>query len=307
MKLKSLEDFLFEKEVDLFLESLIMVVENEIKWNPKTGETIVYDKSNNTVTWTFDDAKSSQEKKIASSLIGFLNKIKGDKKKIITFLKKAIKAAASFTKVPKKLITFLITATLLTSSVTVTELRNEEEMAEYFSEIQDAARIAQEKEAAMQQEKIILKRPSLDSFLKDIAFKESSGNWKSINSLGYIGLYQFGGIALKEVGLDGKIDAESFRNNPGIFPPEMQHEKMKELMSKNWYYMRKYHDRVGTEVDGIPITKSGMIAAAHLVGAKSVRQYLKSNGKINRADANGVRVSDYMSKFKDYDLSNLSR
>jgi hypothetical protein len=305
VKLKSLEDFIFEKEVDLFLESILVLSENKIEWDPKTGETKVYDRSNNTVTWTFDGATSTQEKRVASALIDFLNKIRGDKKKVLTFLKKSINAVSGLVSSPKRLITFLISAVLLSGALTAIDLKNDEDLSDHFVEIQDAITIAGEKESELRSTKVEKTTGNLDKFLKEVAFSESSGDWKKINSLGYIGLYQFGKIALKEVGLDRKIDTERFRKNPGIFPPELQHEKMKELMSKNWHYMRSQHGRVGDTVDGIPITKSGMIAAAHLVGAKSVRKYLKSEGKINPADANGVRVSDYMNKFKGYDLSGI--
>ena len=311
MKLNTFDDFLFERELDEFFESLILIAEQEVTWNPKTGETRIVDKDNNEITWTYDQAKSANEKKIADSLIKFLNKIKGNSKKVQAFLGRAISTISKYFEFPRNMITFLLAAAILTGSVEPNQLRTQKEAMEYFAEMEEAVKLAEQKklEAEQQRKEEILKlkakKPSLNTFLKDIAFKESSGNWKSINRLGYIGLYQFGGLALKEVGLDGKVSAEEFRKNPGIFPPEMQTEKMKELMAKNWHYMRKYHDRVGDTINDIPVTQSGMIAAAHLVGAKSVRQYLKSNGKVNRADANGVKVSDYMSKFKDYDMSEI--
>lgn len=311
MEIRNFDDFLFEKELDAFLESIVLIVEKEISWNPNTGETKVIDKDNNQITWTFDETTTSKEKKIIDSMIKFLNKIKGDSKKILKFLTKSILTIEKYFEFPRRIITFLLAAALLTGSVEPQQLRTDKEVAEYFAEMQDAVRIAEEKrqEALEQRQQEIIKlkakEPKLNTFLKDLAFKESSGDWKSINRLGYIGLYQFGGIALKEVGLDGKVSAEAFRKNPGIFPPEMQHEKMKELMAKNWHYMRSQHDRVGDTIDGIKITKSGMIAAAHLVGAKSVRKYIKSNGSVNKADANGVKVSDYMSKFGGYNLSEL--
>ena len=48
-----------------------------------------------------------------------------------------------------------------------------------------------------------------------------------------------------------------------------------------------------------------MLAASHLVGAKSVKKWLKSNGKKNRADANGTTVEHYMRLFGGYDVSSI--
>ena len=48
-----------------------------------------------------------------------------------------------------------------------------------------------------------------------------------------------------------------------------------------------------------------MLSAAHLVGATSVKKWLRTDGRKNRADANGTTVETYMSKFGGYDVSNV--
>jgi hypothetical protein len=50
------------------------------------------------------------------------------------------------------------------------------------------------------------------------------------------------------------------------------------------------------------ITKSGMIAASHLGGAGSLQKFLDSNGRINRKDVLGTSISDYLKRFRFYDL-----
>ena len=55
-------------------------------------------------------------------------------------------------------------------------------------------------------------------------------------------------------------------------------------------------------INNVPITKAGLIAAAHLGGARSVKLYLKSNGKINREDAYGTSIEDYLLEFSIFDI-----
>ena len=151
----------------------------------------------------------------------------------------------------------------------------------------------------------VIERKTLDIFLKDLAMRESSGKWDTINNLGYIGLYQFGDIALKDVGIDDKVTTTKFKENPNIFPPEMQTRAMIDLLKNNKHYTRRVYDKIGETYNGVEVTESGILAASHLVGAKSVRKYLKSKGKINEKDGNGISVKDYMEKFSGYDLSEL--
>ncbi len=61
----------------------------------------------------------------------------------------------------------------------------------------------------------------------------------------------------------------------------------------------------GKRINGIKITESGILAAAHLSGAGAVQQFLWSYGKNSKVDAYGTRVEHYLKKFSGYDLSNI--
>jgi len=50
---------------------------------------------------------------------------------------------------------------------------------------------------------------------------------------------------------------------------------------------------VGRKINGIDITIFGMMASAHLVGIKSLREYLRSNGKIISKDGNDTSIEKY--------------
>ncbi|WKK65031.1 peptidoglycan-binding protein LysM [Lutimonas zeaxanthinifaciens] len=142
--------------------------------------------------------------------------------------------------------------------------------------------------------------PTVDNlyigFKEAIAFKESRGNYKKVNSLGYLGKYQFGESTLNRIRI---YDTENFLNDP-----ELQEEAFYTLCSLNkWILKRDIKRSVGKKINGVVITESGILAAAHLAGAGNVKKYLRSNGEINSYDAYGTNVHQYMKKFAGYDTS----
>jgi hypothetical protein len=67
--------------------------------------------------------------------------------------------------------------------------------------------------------------------------------------------------------------------------------------------IQKYSGRI---INGVEITESGLVAAAHLGGAGSVKKYLRSNGRNGFKDGFGTSLSSYIRKFSNYDISNIS-
>ncbi len=136
-------------------------------------------------------------------------------------------------------------------------------------------------------------------FTKDLGFSESSGNYKAVNRLGYVGKYQFGWSALKWVGVNSK---RRFLNNP-----ELQEEAFEKLISLNKWVLKDYIAKYrGQRISGVQITESGIIAAAHLGGAGNVIKFLESDGTNVFADANNVPITKYMKRFGGYDLSSIT-
>jgi hypothetical protein len=148
------------------------------------------------------------------------------------------------------------------------------------------------------------KKNEIRKFLKALAQRESSSNPKSINSLGYIGKYQMGQMALQDLELDDKINSHKFKKNPNIFPEKAQDKAMVKLLKLNKEYLGDYIDEFdGKIVGGVKITKSGLLAGSHLVGAGAVKKFLDSNGKIIPRDGNDVPVTEYIQKFGGYQLT----
>lgn len=140
---------------------------------------------------------------------------------------------------------------------------------------------------------------SFHGFKEALAFRESQGNYFIINTLGYIGKYQFGIGTLQ---LMGVYNATQFLNDPGL-----QEKVFQTNIARNkWILRREIGSYSGKSIRGIHITESGILAAAHLAGAGNVKKYLRSHGKRDVQDAYGTKISDYISMFSGYDVSVVS-
>ncbi len=133
-------------------------------------------------------------------------------------------------------------------------------------------------------------------FKEALAFRESQGKYSKINSLGYLGKYQFGLSTLKRF----KI----YNSYQFIKDAELQEDAFLALCSLNkWILKRDIKRSVGKKIKGIRITESGILAAAHLAGAGNVKKYLRSNGSEGFSDAYGTDIEHYLRKFANYDTS----
>ncbi len=137
---------------------------------------------------------------------------------------------------------------------------------------------------------------SFVGFKEAVAFKESRGNYASVNTLGYLGKYQFGKETLKLIGVYNTVKF-------------LEEQKLQEkafvanTMRNKWILRRDIKRFVGKRIDGVLITESGILAAAHLAGPGNVKKYLRSFGALGFTDAYGTSVRNYMKKFSGYDTS----
>ena len=147
-----------------------------------------------------------------------------------------------------------------------------------------------------------LKIPFLGKFFigfkEALAHKESQGKYTRINTLGYLGKYQFGMETLKSIGIKDSIH---FMNSP-----KLQEKAFLTLLSKNKYELQDYINYFeGKIVDGVKITESGILAAAHLGGVGSVKKFFNTNGERVKKDAYGTSVKTYMRDFAGYETSRI--
>ena len=137
---------------------------------------------------------------------------------------------------------------------------------------------------------------SFVGFKEALAFKESQGKYHRVNTLGYLGKYQFGKSTLKRFKI---YDTAEFLKDP-----ELQEDAFLALCSLNkWILIRDIKRFVGRRINGVKITESGILAAAHLAGAGNVKLYLRSWGATKFEDAYGTSIALYMKKFAGYDTS----
>lgn len=155
-------------------------------------------------------------------------------------------------------------------------------------------------------------------FLKALAQRESTLNPRATNERGYVGLFQFGEAALQDVGLyagdgtrkndwtgrwTGKYGIASLEEF--LANPDAQVQAVTAYHAQVWNTLRKRYgadNYLGSTINGITITESGLVAAAHLVGAGNVGDWLRSGGATNPKDAKGTTMSSYLSNLAGYAL-----
>ncbi len=139
---------------------------------------------------------------------------------------------------------------------------------------------------------------SFIGFKEALGFKESQGKYHIVNTLGYLGKYQFGRGTLKLIGI---YNINSFMNDPSL-----QEKAFEANLSRNKWVLRRDIKRfVGKTIAGVKITESGILAAAHLGGPGNVKTFLRSYGANGFSDAYGSSVRYYMKKFAGYDTSSI--
>ena len=94
-----------------------------------------------------------------------------------------------------------------------------------------------------------------------------------------------------------KLLKTEFLNNP-----QLQEEAMMALLlittKKNYKTYIDIFD--GKTINGMYVSESGILAAAHLGGQGSVKRYFKK-GKVF-SDGNGTKITSYMQQFSGYDI-----
>jgi hypothetical protein len=159
---------------------------------------------------------------------------------------------------------------------------------------------------------------SLNAFLFTLRMMESGGDYQAVNTLNFLGAYQFGEAALVDLGFV-RLDSDPYDNNfsggwigkHGIDSSDeflasklVQDKAAVAWVKLMWHYIEaKDLDRYAyTEVGGVQLTPSGMLAASHLMGTYSLQAFIDSDGKIDTRDPYGMPVSSYMRKMADVEV-----
>ena len=132
-------------------------------------------------------------------------------------------------------------------------------------------------------------------FLNAIGFRESGNRYDIVNKYGYMGKYQFGKSTLK--GLGFKVTQDEFLNSPYI-----QEKAMQALLEHNHKKLEKQIEKYcGQTINGVYITESGVLAAAHLAGQGNVKKFFRKGKEFE--DGFGTKMTTYMEQFGGYYLN----
>ncbi|MBP9792445.1 MAG: peptidoglycan-binding protein LysM [Flavobacterium sp.] len=135
-------------------------------------------------------------------------------------------------------------------------------------------------------------------FQQNLAARESHCKYNKVNTLGYLGKYQFGSETLESLGIN---DEEKFLRSR-----KLQEKAFLANLSRNKWELRKEIAKYdGKTIKGIEITESGILAAAHLGGAGSVKRFLRTNGNRKFKDGYGTSITEYLREFAGYDTSSI--
>jgi len=154
------------------------------------------------------------------------------------------------------------------------------------------------------------------SFLDVLSMLESSNDHTKVNTLGYIGKYQFGESALIATGYytkDSSVKNDwkgKWTGKSGIFSkedflsrPSLQDKVALEFTKINWQTAKRLglDKYVGRTVRGIRVTNAAILAGIHLKGVVAVKNFLKHS--VDSSDAYGTEVSSYMKKLSNHTVS----
>lgn len=194
----------------------------------------------------------------------------------------------------RKTIIFTIVVSLLSFGMidSATTTKSSEELWIQMVEKEELRKL--EEKRLEEERKIQHHEDELNRFLNDVGFRESGNRYDITNTWGYMGKYQFGKSTLKGLGFN--VTRKEFLSNP-----KLQEEAMMALLLHNKEKLQTYIDTFdGQTINGMYISESGILAAAHLGGQGSVKRYFK-NGKVFK-DAYGTKITSYMKQFSGYDI-----
>lgn len=145
------------------------------------------------------------------------------------------------------------------------------------------------------------------------------------NSLGYVGLFQFGEAALIDLGYykhwDDNTDKTKANDWTGSWTGKRDITALSQFLNSaslqiqiigEWIDLlcqrlrnRNFNEYYGKTINGVEITESGAIAGAHLVGEGGLGSFLgvpNFAGQYKESDGNDVHISKYIEMFNYYDL-----
>ena len=157
-----------------------------------------------------------------------------------------------------------------------------------------------------------------DSFFAELRHMESGGNYRAVNTLNFIGAYQFGEAALIDLGYvrrDRNIYDNDFgggfTGKDGIRSVRdfLDNKRVQDKAARNWVkLMWHYIEAEGlqryawTRTGDVILSPSGMLGATHLLGTGGLRQFIETGGSRKVVDPYGTPILRYVRTLADYEI-----
>jgi len=114
---------------------------------------------------------------------------------------------------------------------------------------------------------------------------------------GHFGRVQFGQARLQEAAAAGAIPQ-------GTTPQQFMASPELQRAAERWHFAdidnrikgSGIDQRFGQTINGVPITRDGLVAVAHLGGIKGMQRFVETGGRYNPRDANGTSLMDYFAR-----------
>jgi Ca2+-binding RTX toxin-like protein len=151
-------------------------------------------------------------------------------------------------------------------------------------------------------------------FFNVLGFRESSDRYDVVNIYGSLGRYQMGEAAFVDIGLylpdsnpfdnlyggtfTGKYDVYSVADF--LAKPAAQDQAIRDYMELQFGYLKPVWAYDGQTINGVKVTVSGMLGAAHLLGWDGAATWLTSGGDIVPQDNFGTTIVEYATLLGGY-------
>lgn len=156
------------------------------------------------------------------------------------------------------------------------------------------------------------------AFFAALRYKESRGDYQAVNTLNFLGAYQFGEAALIDLGYVRR-DRDLYDNNysggftgqHGIRSAEdfLSNQQVQDRAARDWMQiMWRYIEAEGLDrhawrqVGGQTLSPSGMLAATHLLGSGALKRFIESGGRANISDPYGMPLHIYIRDLGGFEI-----
>lgn len=165
-------------------------------------------------------------------------------------------------------------------------------------------------------DRIKTENPDYVQFLELLAARESTGRYDATNGQ-YLGRYQIGNDVFMDIGFKDKETGQwtNLATSLGVDDKDsyLQNQVAQEVailfaLRMDYFYVSYHGDdtHIGDYADGVKVTESGLIAAAHLVGHNSLHKaFTQEKSWDSTRDGNNVKASTYMEEMGGLDLSGI--